>query len=64
MIKTCKESVEVSIPNKHAIQAGIANIKAQSAISMVDSVDVPMIYKSELDSHANMVFLSEECFIF
>ena len=30
----------------------------------VDGVEIPLISKSELDSHANMVVLGKECFVF
>ena len=60
----CKESMGALTPNKHTIQAVIAAIKAQSAVSMVDGVDIPMIYKSKLDRYANMVVLGKGCFIF
>ena len=56
----CKESMGALTPNKHTIQAVIAAIKAQSAVSVVDGVDIPKNYKSELDSHANMVLLGKE----
>ena len=51
-------------PNKHTIHAVIRALKAQSSVSAIDKLDLPVISKAELDSHANMVVLGNNCFIF
>ena len=51
-------------PNNHTTKAIIAAFKAQVTIIFVDSVNFPTRYKIELDSHVNMVYLGEECFVF
>ena len=51
-------------PNKHTIHAVIQALKAQSSVSALDKIDLPVISKTELDSHANMVVLGKHCFIF
>ena len=51
-------------PNKHVIQAGIAALKAHATVHFSDGLKIQITTKSELDSHANMVVLGKECFIF
>ena len=56
------DSVGSLNPNKHIIQAVVAALTAQ--LSDIDGIDHLIDFKSELDSHANMVVLGKECFIF
>ena len=51
-------------PNKHIIQAVIAALKAHATVHFSDGIEIQITVKSELDSHANMVVLGKECFIF
>ena len=44
-------------PNKHTIHAVIRALKAQSSVSAIDKLDLHVISKAELDSHANIVVL-------
>ena len=49
-------------PNQHTIEAVIVALKAQySAVNVNYKTNDS---KSELDSHANMIVLGEDCFIF
>ena len=56
------ESVGYLNPNKHTIQAVVKALKAQ--LSEINGFDHQNIDKSELDSHANMIVLGKEYFIF
>ena len=56
------ESVGNINPNQHTIQAVVAALKAQ--LSDINGIGHIFITKSELDSHANMIVLGKDCFIF
>ena len=58
------ECVGSLCPNKHTIQVVIAALKAQSTVSSTSNINLPVIFKSELDSHTNMVVLGKKYFIF
>ena len=49
-------------PNQHTIQAVVAALKAQ--LSDINGTNHIINFQTELDSHANMVVLGKECFIF
>ena len=48
-------------PNKHTVDFIVSALKAQSASAVSNSITSS---KSELDTHANMIVLGKECFIF
>ena len=56
------ESVGNINPNQHTIQEVVAALKAQ--LSDINGIGHIFITKSELDSHANMIVLGKDCFIF
>ena len=51
------DSVGSLNPNQHTIQAVVAALKAQ--LSDLDGINHIINFKSELDSHANMVVLGK-----
>ena len=51
-------------PNIHTIHLVVAVLQAQLSDTNINLNDQLITTKSELDSHANMVVLGKDCFIF
>ena len=51
-------------PNKYIINALIANLNGNITVNHINGIDIEITSNAELDSHANMIVLRKDCFVF